>query len=535
MPFERQSRPMTTHEAPHRSPRSRWRRAAFFSGVAVLVVSAACTALVDRSTTQCKSDGDCAHFGGRPLCQSGVCVKSGLEPDDCFLGDPQQPNDFLNQCSTAECLAFDNCARVDICDGGAADVQLVPPPDAPAASTTSDAAADAAPVLPNCADPTSGRENVVYLTGSSNFPPLLSKLAPLVVAAGYTPVYLVTNSCRGVSSVMSAQANARTIADPSPTSGAKPAQYFGADGNPVSCLLGPSNVTVDVGESDIFASSCTGFDDDTPGVAEYLGPIQAMAFVVPGASKQTTISAEAARDVFGLGGADGGAAPWNDPSVYFIRNQNTGTQQMMGRAIGVPASGFWGVDRGSAQAIDLGLRGISDPTLANQAIGIISTDYYDADRTNLNALAFKAFGQECAYLPDSTQFKTDKQNVRDGHYPIWGPLHFFAQVQNATPTSPAAAVFVNTVSVPDVQQSLLDAFIASSLIPACAMKVQRSSELGALSAYAPSFQCGCYFDASVNNVVAPAAPTGCTRCAGPNDCTDPTRPACNLGFCEAKP
>ena len=106
---------------------------------------------------------------------------------------------------------------------------------------------------------------------------------------------------------------------------------------------------------------------------------------------------------------------------------------MIGHAIGVPANEFWGIDRGTAANVDALLRVITDPTLAEQAIGIISADYYDDDRSNLKALAFKAEGQECAYLPDSTQFKKDKQNVRNGHYPIWGPIHFFASVANGVP------------------------------------------------------------------------------------------------------
>jgi hypothetical protein len=526
---------MPTNEAPRPRRGRLLPRGALVWGIAVFVVSAACTALVDRSTTQCHTDGDCARFGGgRPLCQGGVCVKSDFQPDNCFFGSPQQSSDFLNQCSTEPCTPFDNCGLLGLCDGGGADVALIKPPPPDAGTAASDGgAAEAGPLLPSCVDPSAGRANVVYLTGSSNFPPLLSKLAPLVVAAGYTPVYLVTNSCRGVSSVMSPTASAHTISDPAPTSTAKPAQYFGADGNPVSCSLGGS-VTVDVGESDIFASSCSGFADQAPDVNEYLGPVQAMVFVVPAASDQKSISAEAAREVFGMGGSDAGKIPWTDPSLFFIRNQNTGTQQMIGRAIGVPADQFWGVDRSSAQAIDLGLRGISDGTQAEKAIGFISTDYYDNDRMNLRALAFQAFGQECAYLPD-TPNRTDKQNVRDGHYPIWGPVHFFAAAQDGVPLSAGAVAFTNTVLVPAVQQSLLDAFISASLVPSCAMRVTRSSELGALSSYAPPFQCGCYFDASVNGIVAPASPPGCTRCATNNDCTDPTRPTCNLGFCEAKP
>jgi hypothetical protein len=387
---------------------------------------------------------------------------------------------------------------------------------------------DAGAPLPRCVDDAQGRGQVVVLSGSSNFPPLLAKLAPLVVAAGYTPVYQVTSSCAGVAAMLG---TARSILDPAPGSSGKLAQYFQSDGTAVPCALGPGGLPVDVGESDIFSSSCNGYGPPGGDVAEYLGPVQAILFVAPGASSQQVISAAAARAVFGMGAPDGLGAPWTDPALYFIRNQNTGTQQMIGKAIAVPPAAFWGVDRGTAAAVDADLRVISDPATADKAIGIISADYYDSDRANLRALAFKAEGQGCGYLPDSTPFNRDKANVRDGHYPIWGPVHFFAHVQNGIPSSPAAAAFVSIVSVPNLPKGLLDAFIASSLVPDCAMTVQRTSELGPVTPYAPPFECGCYFEASVGDTLAA---TQCSRCATAGDCTDPARPACNLGFCEAR-
>lgn len=504
------------------------RRWTLASVAALLMTSAACTALLDHDATQCRSDEDCAHFGDHPYCQAGACVSSGLGPTSCFYGTPQQPQDFMNQCSTAQCLSFDNCQRLGLCDAGGedADAGLVSPPvpEGGSTSTASDAG-DAAPVMPSCADPGSGRAQVVYLTGSSNFPPLLAKLAPLIIATGFTPVYQVTNSCTGVKAVFGSGA-AQMMTDPAPGPGAKYATYFAADGSSTSCTLGPGGAQVDVGESDIFSTTCDGYGPPGGGVGEFLGPVQAMVFVVPGNSQETAITAAAAREVFGAGG--GSAAPWTDPSLYFVRNANTGTQQQIGHAIGVPANAFWGIDRGSAANVDALMKVISDPNIAEQAIGIISADYYDDDRANLVALAFEADGQDCAYLPDSTSYKKDKQNVRDGHYPIWGPVHFFAAVSEGVPTSAGAQAFVSVVSVPNVPKTLLDAFIGSSLVPSCAMNVARSEELGPLSTFEPPFGCGCYFEASLNGAASP----GCAACATASDCTDPTRPACNLGYCE---
>src|SRR5690348_7505776 len=81
------------------------------AGTGVFAV-AGCSLLIDRSTTQCKTDDDCTRFGGHPLCQDGVCVASGLGPDGCFAGTPTTQAQFLNACSTAQYVPFDNCTRV---------------------------------------------------------------------------------------------------------------------------------------------------------------------------------------------------------------------------------------------------------------------------------------------------------------------------------------------------------------------------------------------------------------------------------------
>lgn len=487
--------------------------------------SAACTLLLDRTSTQCQSDGDCAKFGGHAFCRGGWCVASGLGPSDCFYGAPQQQQDFLNQCSTAQCLSFDNCARLHLCGTAPSTPAPIAPPAANASAPSPSAGGVDAGAMPNCMDPTSGRTQLVYISGSSNFPPLLAKLAPIIIAAGGpTPVFQITNSCTGIKSIFSSVQDDHFIRDPAAGAGiTKYAAYFGPDGSQVPCLLGPSGASVDIGESDIFSTTCPGSPMVGNTVNESFGPNQAMAFVVPGASAQSTISEEAAREVFGLGGNDGLAVPWIDPARIFVRNANTGTQQMIGHAIGVPADQFWGIDQGTASSMDQGLK-VLNGLEAEQAIGIISVDWYDNDRKNLKALAYKAKGQQCAYLPDSTPDSMDKQNVRDGHYPIWGPIHFFT----ANPLPAAAGAFLSIVAVPKVATSVLDAFIASSLIPTCAMMVQRDNELGSLQPYSAPFQCGCYFE-SKNGTPG----SECTPCSGSSDCPA-VRPACNLNFCEVQ-
>jgi hypothetical protein len=345
---------------------------------------------------------------------------------------------------------------------------------------------------------------------------------------GYTPVYQITSSCNGVKSVFGAQARDHLIADPAAGSRTATATYVTGDGTLVPCALGPGGVPVDIGESDIFSSSCVGFGPAGGDIGEYFGPIQAMLFVVPSASSQSVITAALARSVFGRGGDNGKAAPWTDPDLYFVRNANTGTQQMIGRAVNVPADQFWGRDRSTASQLAAALTVVAAEH-AEQAIGIISNDYYDRSNGNIKELAYQAPPQSCGFFPDSKQFVKDKRNVRDGHYPIWGPLHFFTAISGGIPVSPAAAAFVATVSVAEPGKGLLNAYIDAGLVPSCAMQVQRSIDLGPLSAYTPPIGCGCYFEA---RLAGGEAPVGCKVCNGSTECTDAGRPVCNLNFCE---
>jgi ABC-type phosphate transport system substrate-binding protein len=390
----------------------------------------------------------------------------------------------------------------------------------------------------NCLDGAAGRGNVVYVTGSSALRPFLTALAPVVAAdnPSYTIIYQSQGSCAGVAAVYDVDPAKRVIKDV-PAAGTKPANYaifFKSDGAAQECFLdttgagevGTAWPNVDLGISDVFSKSCA-YETPPAGItiADYFGPIQPMTFVVPSASSQRSISAEAAYLAFGLGGG-GKAAPWIDPSLFFVRNSGSGTQQMLARAIGVPADKWWGLDRGGSAQVRSGLKVILDKETAEKSIGIVSVDIADEERSNLRILAFKAKGQSCGYLPDSTPNTRDKINVRDGHYPIWGPVHLFARTSGGIPNA-AAGAFVGRFATARVDKTLLDAEITKGLVPQCAMRVARSEEMGPLASFQPQFECGCYFDFKANGA------TKCKACGGPAECGGAT-PACNFGYCEAR-
>lgn len=485
------------------------------SGVVLALFIAACSALLDKDKVQCSSDSDCEHFGGHPYCQNSVCVASNLGPEGCFFGSASTPEQFANQCSTATCGSFDNCTRLNLCGSNSTPPIAVdpPPPDAGSAPIS-----DAATAGQLCVEP--GHDTIV-VTGSTAVQPFMSVAAPIV--APYRIAYQPTGSCGGVDYLFNSDPQKRIVKD---IVGKQAVLYIG-DAAPVPCTFG-GGVAADVAVSDVFSTSCNAAYTVPATIGSYLGPIQPMTFVVPSTSTENTISAEMAHVVFGRGNTDATSMPWTDPKLYFVRNSGSGTQQMISRAITVDAKKWWGLDRGSSGSVRDKMEAVS-PDKADQAIGILSTDFADAERSRLRILSFKGADQTCAYYPDSTLFARDKANVRDGHYGIWGPIHFYASVANGSPSA-AAGALVTRFTLPRLDQPMLDAIIKIGFVPDCAMGVSRSEEMGPLSQYSPAFHCGCYFDATVPGGTVPAS---CKTCNGPADC-DAAHPACNNGFCEVR-
>jgi hypothetical protein len=483
----------------------------------ILIGLASCSLAVDTNVTQCSVDADCVHFGSHPSCQAGVCVSSGLGPPNCFFGTPVQQSDFANQCTTAQTVQFDNCARLNMCD----DTSLA------AAFTTNVAPADLGTIPPpvtNQPTPTelcSAMPNVIFITGSTNLPPLLKAVQPLLSAGSppYVAVFAPQTSCKGAAAVLDPDVTKHVVKNVVNNY----AFYYDATGTQQFCLLDTAGNNVDVGESDVYPASCA--YSVVANTADYLGPIQAITMVVPSSSKQNAISAEAAHLVFGAGGDNGRASPWSDAHYYFTRSSGTGTTQMVARASTVDPAMVWGIDRLSAPNLVASMEAI-DPSVAESVIGLLSSDFADKSRANLRELAFQQHGQLYGYLPDSSVDTIDKANVRDGHYPIWGAIHLIAATSNGVP-SQAASALITQFTVPKLDPALVSLIIEAGFVPSCAMKVDHTTELGPLASFKPAFGCGCFYDQQVNGR------SSCTMCTGNADCSGST-PACNYGFCEAQ-
>jgi hypothetical protein len=88
-------------------------RAAFALGFAMAI--AACSLLIDKNAAQCQSSSDCP-VGTYSVCKAGVCTDPRASALTACNSAPEAGVDFLNACSDASCVPFDNASRLDNLD-----------------------------------------------------------------------------------------------------------------------------------------------------------------------------------------------------------------------------------------------------------------------------------------------------------------------------------------------------------------------------------------------------------------------------------
>ncbi len=278
----------------------------------------------------------------------------------------------------------------------------------------------------------------------------------------------------------------------------------------------------DIANSALFNSSCT---TETPPstIALVNGPTQAYVMAVPEASSQTAITYEEAYFVFGFGMA-GMVVPWIDETEMFIRTITKSTLLTWAANIGVPGNKWKGMMLAASSDVVTHLQSAANP---EAAIGILGAEVYDADRSFLNELAFRAKDQYAAYFADSTSTSFDKQNVRDGHYTVWSPTVWMYNTDGAGNATNADAKFVidlisghTVANPPNFDPTTIVARVG--LVPDCAMRVQRDFDGGPLRLYKPSVSCTCKFLADVD--ISP-----CQTCDAQNPCASGV---CRAGYCE---
>ena len=371
--------------------------------------------------------------------------------------------------------------------------------------------------------------NPVYMAGSSAFEPTLAQLALQIKAnQGFSIIYSAIASCNGVSAISDGTALTGTAHYYTVT----PALDGGVSGGVTtnSCTL-PTGTKASIGVSDVAFQSCTGNPLPTTTIGEWHGPVQSMLIVVPKANQTTTaMSMAQAAAIWGCG-TKGNQTPFTDPNAIQQRDQTSGTQIMFARNIGVPEAAFVGTKNTSGGNLVTALLAVANP---QTAIGILAADAYATRRSTLNAVAFQGSGQTKAYYADSDANAVDKKNVRDGHYVIQGPLHFFTSLAAGQPTATAKQILEwlsgsKAIDPTDVSNTNYVATVASlGDVPQCAMKVQVDTDGGKFSPYTPPTSCNCFFEKSAAKLTS--APSGCVACTTDAQCSGGKR--CQTGYCE---
>ncbi len=483
-------------------------RTVFASGAAAaaLFTVLGCNSLVGLNDLELQSNlsgGDAAcidptEFGGR----------------GCFSCTPTDASELLNACTSADCTPFDNGGRIPGFGDG---VQPAPTPvvvpEMPAAPAPT-AAPEVDETLVRCADLS---PRPIYLYGSSALNLALRTLAQAISGTA-SVVYQSDTSCSGLDAILTGLTRLKGAA-----------QYWAPNQNePIPCRIEGEQLA-DIGLCDVSPGSCIPDFAGSGNLVDDLGPAQVFMFTVPKGSTQTAISAEAAYTVYGYD--DGGVEPWVDPESLLRRGSGSGVQLTMAASLGLEHSFWRGVIKQRSSEVKPALLTLADP---ERALGITSADVADeADaKANLRTLAYQHFGQSCAFTPDSSAGSSDKRNVRDGHYELWAPLHFYTRGQNGRTQDPFVAEIISYLtgarSLPNRNTDFITTLKQGGLVPTCAMRVQRSREGARIEPVQPSSSCSCYFDASPPGGSVRA---DCVPCTSNAQCSA-AAPNCSFGYCE---
>lgn len=352
--------------------------------------------------------------------------------------------------------------------------------------------------------------------GTSNGRPLVAAFATELSALPepISLVYVGATACQGLAAVL----------DEIPSTSS--ASYWDVDGVEQMCELPITGHVPDYALIQADPTLCEGITEIPADVGELIGPVTALSMVVPAASSQINASFEALYFVYGFGASEGMVSPWTIDAELRARDATASSQITFALALGIPLGKFKGEETATAGAVVTALTSSRNP---EAALGFVAAELADANRDIIHTLALQAYGQDCAYWPDSSTTAFDKRNVRDGHYFVWSPSRLYAHVDEAgeiihEPTRIALGYLTGTGEIPDSFPAL-DLTIDTGVVPRCAMQVWRDEESGPLYSLQPDESCGCYFDFRATGS------SSCTECDIDDECPRET-PACNYGYCE---
>lgn len=359
---------------------------------------------------------------------------------------------------------------------------------------------------------------IIYGAGGSAQQPYLTALGSQLANLS-SPVHIVYSdsgsACVGYSDLVT------------PTNITGSALYWDGSGATLTCTLdaGGDPVTFAVmGNSPKLCTSVTTPEGGTT-FGQFLGPVQAVDFVVPAQSTQQSVSTEAAYYLWGFDASDAAhtVSPWSVPANIFTRSASSFVNLFVSLDTGIPAATV--AARGTVESTNgatLTALNALNSTTPESGIGYVSGEVADGNRSQIKVLAYQHTGQSCGYTPDSTTSAFDKINVRDGQYWLWSPIHLFAAVgSNSAITDTATANLIGWITGTVTPPTGLDTFLAATTaytVPQCAMNVWRDDDLAPLYSYEPPASCACKYDFATGTS-SQLRPSSCTTCTQDSDCT----------------
>jgi hypothetical protein len=396
---------------------------------------------------------------------------------------------------------------------------------------------------PTCASLGSAEAPIVYGRGGSAPNQLLGKLAVEIKKSSepLTVIYKDDGACFAMESLVNGQ---KLLAS---------AKYWVEEGGKVvqkTCTLpAEDGPTATWGSMAQQATTCPGVTALPADIRDEIGPVSGFSLIVPNASTQQAISAEAVFYIYGFGVENPATQvePWIVPGAIGSRKTTSAAGLLLAKAASIPLShslyrsGVPGDDQNDVKnnqgAVDWITTKPAATANPEAALAFCSTETADANRDKVRTLAFQATGQDYAYWPDSNATTSfDKINIREGRYYLWNPHHFYTQLgEDGEPIDENTARWVGyltgNTALP-APLNYLDIQIGVGVVPQCAMRVNRDDDVGPLYSWQPDEPCGCYFELKATGA-APAECVACTEANAEETCPD-SAPVCRHGFCEVK-
>lgn len=373
---------------------------------------------------------------------------------------------------------------------------------------------------------------VVAVDGSAA--PYLEKLAQIVQRAEtgdsqMTVIFQTVPSCTGIES-MAFDTQVGSCAPGACIKGK--AQFWTQDPSDrltKQCDLDAKGTHVDMVLADVFPQTCPSLVGmPTPGLVDTVGPVSAYGFVMDKKAAETAIHAEEAHFVFGTG-STARVKPWTTDGRIVVLGEKSASQALLGRHVQLAANRWKGA---LAKDFDDAVTQMGGDLASG--ITVLPLTYAGAHRDLYKVLSFKALDQRIgAVYPDRRASTVDRQNVRDGHYPLWGYLHTVVRADPARPGQPLLARagkladFVlgrATAGGKDMLKMQVDA----GFIPQCAMRVARATDAAPLTAFSPTDGCGCWFE---KNAPGGDGVATCQECKAGATCGAGT---CRRELCEVQ-